>query len=84
MLGKRIKSVRDQHFYRAFQVRYVLRLRFEIFYLLNSDNFGFKSKSSQIMMNSRSIFPSTCCAGARLRPPQVSHSKSGDQYVAAV
>lgn len=84
MLSKRFKSMRDRRFYRAFQARYVLLLRFEVSYSLNSGNFGPISKSSQIMMNLRLILLPTRCAGVRLRPPQASCSKSGDQYVAAV
>lgn len=84
MLSKGFKSVHERHFRRAFQARYVLLLRFEISYSLNSGNFGPISKSSRIMMNLRSILPPTRGAGARLRPPQASRSKSGDQYVAAV
>lgn len=84
MLSRRLESAREPHFHKAFQVRCVLPARFDSFYSLSSSNFGFKSKSSQIMVNSRLNLLSMCCAGVRLRPPQASCSESGGQYVAAI
>lgn len=84
MLSRRLESVREPHSHKAFQAGCVLPTRFENFYLLNSSNFGFKSKSSQIMVNSRLNLLPMCCAGVRLRPPQASRSESGGQYVATI